>query len=153
MRSNVNLRRIAEAASFDPAKALLDAAGDLTAYEVFHNRVMVATYIAPPMVMKGPNGEDIEFHRSDKGQLEDRFQGKAGLVLKVGPQAFVDVPALGVFFGGVTIKPGDWVFYRPSDGEEMFIADRTGAKHDGLSVRLIEDVLIKGRVVDPALIY
>lgn len=146
----VDLRRLAEAAAFDPAKPLWDAAGDLSDYEVFHNLVLVATYIAPPKVLKGPNGEDIILHQTDRSHEEDRFQGKTGLVLKTGPVAFVDDGV--AKFGGVTIKPGDWVIYRPSDGHELFIRDRS-KNNEGLSCRLIEDTFVRGRVKDPSLVY
>ena len=146
----VDLRRLAEAAAFDPAKPLWDAAGDLSDYEVFHNLVLVATYIAPPKVLKGPHGEDVILHRTDRNHEEDRFQGKIGLVLRVGPVAFLDDSV--AKFGGVTIKPGDWVVYRPSDGYELYIRDRTKS-NEGLSCRLIEDTFIRGRVKDPSLIY
>lgn len=146
----VDLRRLAEAAAFDPAKPLLEAAGDLSDYEVFHNLVLVATYIPPPKVLKGPNGEDIIFHQTDRGLAEDRFQGKIGLVLKCGPLAFEDDGA--AKFGGVAVQPGDWVIYRPSDGHELFIRDRSKT-NEGLSCRLIEDTFVRGRVTDPSLIY
>lgn len=146
----VALRELAEAASHDPAQALKDAAGDLSDYEVFHNLVLVATYIAPNHVMKGPDGKEVQFYRPDNVLAEDRFQGKAGLVLKVGPVAFQDDS--NAKFGGVTIKPGDWVMYRPSDGFEFFIRDRRKS-NEGLSCRLIEDVFIRGRTTDPSLIY
>ena len=146
----VNLRQLAEAAVNDPAEPLLAAAGDLSDYEVFHNLVLVATYIPPPKVMKGPNGEDVVFHEADNTQAENRFQGKVGLVLKCGPTAFHDDGV--AKFGGMSIKPGDWVIYRPSDGHEMFIRDRRKF-NEGLSCRLIEDVFVRGRVNDPSLIY
>jgi hypothetical protein len=146
-----NLRAIAEVANRNPKKALLDSAGALTDYEVFHNLVLVATYIEPPRMMKGPNGENIPFHMTDKSLLELRFQGKMGLVLKCGPLAFKDDSI--AKFGGITIEPGDWVLYRPSDGIELFIKDHMGLANDGLACRLIEDSLIKGRVTDPSLIY
>lgn len=138
-----NLREIAQAANDDPRKALLDAAGALEDYEVFHNLVLVATYVAPEKTAGG-------IIRPDRTLAEDRFQGKVGLVLKVGPLAFVDDSV--ARFGGVTIAVGDWVTYRPSDGIELFIKDRRKAG-DGLPCRLIEDALIKGRVRDPALVY
>ena len=145
-----NLRAIAEAAKHDPAEPLLAAAGDLSDYEVFHNLVLVATYVPPPKIMKGPNGEDIEFHSSDRRLDEERFQGKCGLVLKVGPLAFKDDGASK--FGGIELKRGDWVWLRPSDGFETFIRDRRKS-NEGLSCRLIEDVFVRGRVSDPSLIY
>jgi hypothetical protein len=144
-----NLREIAAAASHDPAKALLDAAGDLSDYEVFHNLVLVATYVAPDRIMKG--FEKIGgLVRTDRNVDEDRFQGKIGLVLKHGPCAFQDDAR--TRFGGATIKPGDWVIYRPSDAHELFIRDRR-AVNEGLPCRMIEDVFIKGKVSDPSLIY
>ena len=139
----VNLRQLAQAANRDPKRALLDAAGPLIDYEVFHNLVLVATYVPPEKI-----GSIII---ADRSMAEARFQGKMGLVLKVGPTAFIDDPR--VKFGGVTVEPGDWVLYRPSDAMELFIKDYTGLANDGLSCRLIEDAFIKGRVSNPALIY
>lgn len=146
----VNLRALAEQATHDPAKPLIDAAGDLSDYEVFHNLVLVATYVPPPKVFKGPDGEDIQFHTSDNTLAEDRFQGKVGLVLKIGPTAFKDDSV--AKFGGVDLMPFQWVMYRPSDGTELFIRDRRKS-NEGLSCRLIEDVFVRGRVSDPSLIY
>ena len=137
-----NLADIARVANLDPAKALTEPVGDLSDYEIFHNFVLVATYIAPEKI-----GSIIV---TDRRKEEDRFQGKVGLVLKCGPMAFKDDAA--ARFGGIEIKPGDWVLYRPADGYEMFIKDRRTV-NDGVPVRLIEDTLIKGRVSDPSLIY
>ncbi len=147
----VDLRSIAQAAAYDPKQALLERAGSLIDYSIFHNLVLVATYIAPPRKMRGPDGKDIEFHMTDKGLMEDRFQGKIGLVLKCGPLAFKDDSV--AKFGGIEVEVGDWVMYRPSDGIELFIKDHLGKQNDGLACRLIEDSLIKGRVSDPSLIY
>ena len=139
----VNLRAIAQAANSDPKQALIASAGPLTDYEVFHNLVLVATYVP---------GEKIgSIIVPDKTLAENRFQGKMGLVLKCGPLAFKD--DANVKFGGISIEPHDWVLFRPSDGIELFIKDHMGLKNDGLSCRLIEDSLIKARVTDPALIY
>lgn len=146
-----NLRAIAEAANRDPKDALLKAAGPLTDYEVFGTLVLIATYIAPPLMMTGPNNELIPFLKTDKSLAEDRFQGKVGLVLKWGPLAFKDDDV--AKFGGVAVARGDWVIYRPSDADELFIKDWTGKINDGICCRLIVDGLIKGRVTDPSLIY
>ena len=139
----VNLRAIAQAANADPKRALLDSAGPLTDYEVFHNLVLVATYV--------PSEKIGSIILPDRSMMEARFQGKMGLVLKCGPLAFCDDAV--AKFGGVTVEPGDWVLYRPSDGIELFIKDHMGLANDGLPCRLIEDSLIKGRVTDPSLIY
>ena len=139
----VNLRAIAQAANADPKRALLDSAGPLTDYEVFHNLVLVATYV--------PSEKIGSIIIPDKSMMEARFQGKMGLVLKCGPLAFKDDSQ--ARFGGVEVQTGDWVLYRPSDGIELFIKDHKGLANDGLACRLIEDTLIKGRVSDPSLIY
>lgn len=137
------LREIAEAAQTDPKQALLGSLPkSTTEYEVFHNRVLVATYVAPEKTKGG-------IIRPDRNLAEDRFQGKVGLVIAVGPQAFVDDGA--ARFGGVNVKPGDWVTYRPSDGTEVYFVDDNG--RDATPCRLIEDVHILGRTPDPALIY
>jgi hypothetical protein len=140
----VDLRSIAQAATFDPKTALLERAGPLEdEYEIFHNSVLVATYI--------PSEKIGSIIRPDRNLAEARFQGKVGLVLTSGPLAFKDDTQ--ARFGGITVKRGDWVLYRPSDGIELFIKDHKGALNDGLSCRLIEDTLIKARVSDPSLIY
>jgi co-chaperonin GroES (HSP10) len=137
------LREVAQAAAHDPKKALLDSLGDAIAdIEVFHNQVLVATYIEPEKTAGG-------IYKPDRTLAENRFQGKAALVLKLGPLAFKDDNI--AKFGGVTIKEGDWVFAYPSDGRELFSVDGSGSS--ATCCRLFEDINIKGRVSDPALIY
>lgn len=137
------LREVAEAAAFDPKKALIESLGDgINAIEVFHNQVMVATYIEPD---KTPGG----IIKPDRTLVENRFQGKCALVLKCGPLAFKDDAV--AKFGGITVKPGDWVIAYPSDGRELFSVDASGSA--GTCCRIFEDVNIKGRVSDPAAIY
>lgn len=141
--ARLNLRQVAQAAISDPKKALLDSLGDITGIEVAHNQVMVATYVEPEIT---PGG----IIKPDNAILEGRFQGKVGLVVKVGPTAFLDNETLGVEFGSFTVKVGDWVFYRPSDGFEVFSVKKG---HEGTSCRLLSDTQIKGRVRDPALVW
>lgn len=140
----LDLRSIAEAAAYDPAKPLWDAAGDLGDYVVNDGILLIATYIAPPKVMKNADGSDFIFHRTDKGMQEDRFQGKVGLVLKAGP--YPDD------FHGLRPEAGDWVMYRPSDAMELFIRDRR-TTNDGLSSRLLDARFVFMIVTDPSLIY
>jgi co-chaperonin GroES (HSP10) len=138
----VKLRDIAQAAVNDPKKALFDALGSLDDIDIFHNLVLVATYIEPEITAGG-------IIMPDRRLEENRFQGKCALVLKCGPLAFEDEAH--IKFGGVKLKRGDWVIVRPSDGFELFKGE-AGAS-DGVSVRLFEDAHIKGRVVDPSAIY
>jgi co-chaperonin GroES (HSP10) len=134
------LREIAQAA--DPKRALLEAVGELASIEVFHNLVLVATYIEPEKTAGG-------IIKPDRTLAENRFQGKAALVLQLGPLAFRDDG--GAHFGGVTIKVGDWVMVRPSEGWELFKVDASGSA--GTSCRMFEDIHIKARLADPASIY
>lgn len=136
------LREIAEAAKYDPKKALLDALGDISGIEVLHNLVLVATYIEPETTAGG-------IIKPDRRLDENRFQGKAALVLALGPLAFVDDAV--ARFGGVKLQVGDWVMVRPSDGMELFMVDAGGSA--GTSCRLFEDTAIKARIADPALIH
>ena len=153
---HADLRAIAQAANADPVAAMFERVGDMTNYNIFHNLVLVATYIKPPKIMKNAEGKDVLFHFTDKTLAEDRFQGKVGLIIKMGPLAFKE--RRGVEFGGAAAEVGDWVMYRPSDGTELFIKDMSGLKHEGLKnegipCRLLDDFNIMGRISAPSLIY
>src|SRR5215467_569755 len=132
--THAKLREIAARSADDPKGAILDQlpADFLSSIEVFHNQVLVGTYIRPEKTTGG-------IYIPDKTLAEDRFQGKLGLVLKLGPLAFKDDNV--AKFGGVTLKEGDWVWFRPSDGMEFFTKDKTG----GVPCRVFEDTSIKGR--------
>lgn len=140
MVARAKLREIA--AGKDPAEALWKALGDISGLELFHSQVMVATYIGPEKTIGG-------IILPDKTLTENRFQGKVGLVVKLGPGAFIDDPTNGAFFHGVSVQEGDWVFFRASDGMELFSVDRTG----GVPCRVFRDIDIKGRVSDPAMLW
>jgi len=70
---------------------------------------------------------------------EDKIQGKVGLVLKKGPQAFVD-PSNN-WFEGIDISLDDWVFFRPSDGWSVTI--------NNVVCRMLDDTNIRGRIQAP----
>ena len=140
MSVRARLRDIA--AQADPKRALLEAVGDMSGIEVFHNQVLVATYLGPETTAGG-------IILPDNAIKEARFQGKAALVLAVGPLAFQDDSV--AKFGGKGVKPGDWVMVNTSDGLEFFKTTKTSS--EGVSCRLFEDVHINARLSDPALIY
>jgi hypothetical protein len=54
---------------------------------------------------------------SAKTQVEDGFQGKVGLVLKVGPLAFRDDDHHD--WAGQTAKAGDWIQFNYSSGSDF----------------------------------
>jgi len=116
----------------DPAKPLLEQAGDLANVEVFNNQLLVAVYVRPQKTKSG-------IYLTDKTTDEDQYQSKVGLVLKKGPSAFND--ATGEWFNGVTINEGDWIVFRPSDGWSVTV--------NGQICRMIDDVNVRGRIDHP----
>lgn len=145
----VSARKLSEiAAAVDPKQGLLTALGDYSGYECFHNRVLVATYVAADRVITRDDGTKTTLHMPDNKRVEDRFQSRCGLVLKLGPLAFKDDNV--AKFGGIVVKEGDWVVYTPSNGREIFF---TQNKIDGVPCRIIEDAYIDGRIDDPSKLY
>lgn len=112
--------------------------------EIFHSQVLVAKF------MRTKHSANIIV--AEASAKEDRYQGKCGLVLKVGPGAFVDTPETGTFFHGVKVKPGDWVHYRYSDGADFNIRPN-GNDANKIECRLLEDADVKGRLTRPDLIW
>lgn len=140
--SVATLRQIAEESGSDPRGALLRAVGDFSGISVAAKHVLVAQYIRPEKTKGG-------IIRTDRSLGEDRFQGKVGLVLAVGPLAFED-DAVNKF-GGFKVGPGDWAVFRPSDGLEMYHVADNG--RDGTPIRWFVDTSIVGATDDPERIY
>jgi co-chaperonin GroES (HSP10) len=130
----------------DARTVLVDAIGkdNIENFEPFHNLILIATYVRSDKTQGGI------IIGGDRTRAEDRFQGKIGLVLKVGPTAFKGKTPES--FGGVTVKPGEWIMYKASDAHEFFFVDEDRPL-DGSSARLIEDTLVMGRVADPERIF
>ena len=116
----------------DPKKDLLTTLGDTSGVDVFNNSVLVAIYVRPSRTKSG-------IYLTDSYTSEDRIQGKAGLVVKKGPRAFVD--ERGEWFADADINEGDWVIFRPSDGWAINV--------NGVACRLIDDTAIRGKVDQP----
>lgn len=121
----------------DPKDEILKKLGDLADVELFHNQILVATYVRPTKTKSG-------IHLTSQTVDEDRFQGKVGLVVKKGPQAFVSDDKTD--FHGVNVQVGDWIFYKPSDGWPQSV--------HGVPCRIFDnEFLIRGRVSAPDMIY
>jgi len=111
----------------DPAKVLNDELGNLDDIQVFNNEVLVAIYVRPE---KTNSGIILPGQTRD----EDRHQGKVGLVVKMGLQAFDDPN--NQWFKGTKVKVGDWVYFRVTDGWSINV--------HGVSCRMIDDTDIRG---------
>ena len=120
----------------DPARDLRDKIGSLDDIEIFGNRILVGVYLRPNKTRSGIMLADVT-------REEDRYQGKAALVLKKGPSAFVDDATTS--FQGQGVDLGDWIAFRPSDGFQITI--------NGVLCRLLEDVNVRVKIPSPDIIY
>lgn len=123
----------------DPRKKILGEVGDLSKVDVFYNEILLGIYERPEKTQSGIILTGI------KGgiQEEDKWQGKVCLVLKIGPQAFKDDEDFK--FNGQTLKEGDWICCRPSDGWFITI--------NGKLCRMLVDRDIKMRIPDPDFVF
>lgn len=120
----------------DPKAVLLDKLGDLSEVEVFNNQVLVAIYIRPEKTAGG-------IFLTESHRDEDKNQGKIGLVVRMGEQAFVSNDK----WTFPDIQEGDWVFFRASDGWAMTV--NRGASDKNVLCRMVDDTNIRGRVQHP----
>lgn len=120
----------------NPKEALFRAVGDLSNYEIFHNQILIAIYVRPETTAGGiiRPGQNVD---------EDEYQGKVGLVVKVGPSAFLDNEDQD--FLGQTVSPGDWVVFRTGDGWQLTIKDT--------ACRILTDRTIRMRIKNPGDIF
>lgn len=116
----------------DPAQKIMENLGDYSGVELFGNQVLVAVYIRPQKTKSG-------IYITDKMVDEDRFQGKVGLLVAAGPQAFT--ASSDEWFENVEVNPGDWLVFRPSDGWSINV--------NGVLCRIMSDVQVKGRINSP----
>jgi co-chaperonin GroES (HSP10) len=131
MTVRAKLREIA--AQANPKQALIDSIGDIRGYSLLGQRILVATYLGREKTRGG-------IYLSEGSIAESRFQGKVGLVLKVG--AGVPKPYI--------VDVGDWVEYRASDGFEHFFVDKSGA---GTACRILDESMIIAKFDDPELVW
>lgn len=116
----------------DPKKDILDRLGDLSGIELFNNQILCAVYVRPNKTKSG-------IYLSDKTVDEDRFQGKVGLLVSAGPEAFNDTS--GQWFNDVNFNVHDWLVFRPSDGWSITV--------NGVLCRIMSDTQVKARISSP----
>lgn len=127
----------------DPRQEILQRIGDLSNIEVFGNDIMVAVYMRPEKTKSG-------IILTDTSRAEDAFQGKCGLIVKMGPTAYMDEE--GAKFRD--IKEHDWVVFRASDGWPVTLnAANSVSSKDAVICRIITDINIRMRISSPDAIY
>lgn len=110
MRQNLKAARKVKPAGMtmrhdrDPAEVLFEKLGDLAGFKVLNNYVLYAIYERPNMTKGG-------IVLTDTTAGEDEYQGKAGLVVGVGPMVNDEAS-----IRGVSLERGTWIAVRPSDG-------------------------------------
>lgn len=123
------------AASTDPKEAIVKQVGDLSGVRVLKDDVLIGTYIRPEKTSGG-------IIRPDVNVEEDVWQGKVGLILKFGLDAFIDTDD----YKFTTVpEAGDWVVY--------FIGDAKALTVNGYPCRLIRDVSIRMIIDDPQIAF
>jgi co-chaperonin GroES (HSP10) len=128
----------------DQRQTIQERVGDLKGHQVLKDLVLVATYIEPEITAGG-------ILKPDSMLDESRYQGKVGLVLKLGPTAF---EYDGQFkYVGPKPKVGDWVKYHPSNAREFFLGGPGGKGNSGISCRHISSELIEAIIEDPTKIW
>lgn len=121
--------------SENPKLEILKQVGDLSGITVMYNMVLLAVYIRPQMTKGG-------IIRPDSNQEEDVWQGKEGLVLKLGIDAFEDDNDTS--FNGQRADIGEWVVFKVGDAWQVQIRE--------WPCRLVRDSSIKMKVKEPGLI-
>jgi len=116
----------------DPKQGIINEIGNIDDIEIFNNKILVAVYIRPEKTKSG-------IYLPDAHRDEDKIQGKVGLVMKMGPEAFDDPN--GNWFNGVKVEEGDWVVFRPSDGWSITV--------NGVLCRMLDDTNVRGRIQHP----
>jgi len=136
------------------AKLLADLGPVIHGIKLQRNRCLVATYLRPNVTGGG-------IILTTKTGEEERWQGKVGLLLKIGPSAF-DYEEIHQYMGEVGAdidgahrafgipQVGDWVVYRTSETHEMGIEVVPGVC---ASCRQIFDDSIIMAINDPSVIW
>lgn len=120
----------------DPKKTITDQTDKfMESVELLGADVLVGIYIRPEMTA----GRIILAANTRK---EDEWQGKVGLILAMGPLAFVEDSDHR--FGKNPPKVGDWVAFRPGDTWQLSLGEQ--------KCRTIEDVDVKMKLLSPDIV-
>jgi hypothetical protein len=132
----------------DPAEVILKALGNVLddLPEIYGSRILVAT--APTPV--GKSSILRPQAARDKEVEEGRWQGKVGIILKLGTTAFECDPRYPSYeWKGPKPKVGQWIYYRTSDAWETGLVNGDVA----ISARHIWDSDVVGRLENIETVY
>lgn len=126
----------------DPKQLLLKKVGEIPAEFVQFSRILVAIY-QPPVAEKTDGGVFLTNSMSSSDMEEFFWQGKVGLIVAMGDQAYVDDET--TKFHGTKNKVGDWVWFRASDGQSCEV--------NGVFCRIFREGDIIGRIPHPDAVW
>lgn len=86
--------------------------GDISGLRVPLNRILIAVWVPDADRKVG------SLLLPDVAREEDKWQGKAGLVVKMGPRCYEDNEAM-TFLPEDKCQVGDWVLFRKGDGHTL----------------------------------
>ncbi|HZS57519.1 MAG TPA: hypothetical protein VFA65_24175 [Bryobacteraceae bacterium] len=122
----------------DPAKEIWDRVKHLKGVRsLTGNQVLLGVYLRPEKTASG-------IFLSDVTRKEDEHQGKVGLVLKLGSQAFVDSDDY-KFNEEEKAKVGDWV--------QMWVTDGRKTQLHNQLCRVVRDFEIRMILDEPDVVY
>lgn len=121
--------------SDDPKKAILANAGDLSGVEIMGDMVLIGIYFRPEKT----KGGIIQIAKTIE---EDAYQGKAGLVLKWGPNAFMGED--GELYEQ-RVNVGEWCVFKVGDAWSVQI--------NQCACRLVRDTAIKMKIKKPDIVF
>lgn len=130
-------------------REILDRLGDLSGFEIAQNEVLLAIYQRPERTAGGI----IQVPQTLK---EDIYQGKVGLVVKIGDACeFQWTDTYAGEKGGIEIALHDWVVVRPSDTWPLDINTRTETldKRDFVACRLVKPRNIRAKISHPGVVW
>lgn len=137
-------------APLDEAKQeILDRLGDLSHFEIAANEVLLAIYQRPEMTQGG-------ILLPAQSLKEDIYQGKVGLVVKIGTACSFDVSdAYTDTVFKLSIQLYDWVVVRPSDTWALDINgnQKVIEKKDFVACRLVKPRNIRARIQNPLSVW
>jgi len=113
----------------DPRELILEQLGDLSDYEM-NDEMLLAIYRRPELTKGG-----IALPESTR--KEDLYQGKAHLIVKIGPNCD--------YTDSLPVKLHDWVVVRPSDGWAVQV-HKVDCRH-------VHPKFIRARISHPEVIW
>ena len=104
--------------------------------------VLVLQWVRPTVSKSSNSSNAFQLHIPETVQKEDQYQGRCGLVLAVGADAYRDAK----FLGGAWCKPGDWVSWRNMESAASRLT------YNGVVIARLADDTIVDTGIDPRLV-